>query len=167
MAILKAGRELQAFLDLIAASEGTSSSPITRNDGYDIIVTGYDGRHRFEDYSIHPFSLGREPIKLRDNLNPPRSTASGRYQIILPTWRHLAKTYSLGTFSPQNQDIAALYLLEECHASGLVQCGEITDAISRSSLVWASFPGNVYGQPTHPIDFLLLTYKALFDAQSV
>ena len=33
---------LKAFLDMIAFAEGTSTSPATRRNGYDVIVTGSD-----------------------------------------------------------------------------------------------------------------------------
>jgi muramidase (phage lysozyme) len=171
---------LEAFLNLIAQSEGTSNSPITTANGYDIIVTGVDGPHRFDDYSCHPFTMGREPIIVRearparaavydpDSNNQPlpaqpaveeiRSTASGRYQIILPTWKHLANTYKLGTFSPQSQDLAALHLLDECHATPLIINGDIEDAIVRACDTWASFPGNLYNQGMHTMEALLTAY---------
>lgn len=47
----------KAFGDLLAYSEGTSTSPATRNNGYDVIVTGIDGKPEiFTDYSDHPFA---------------------------------------------------------------------------------------------------------------
>lgn len=46
---------LQAFLDMLAVSEGTSTSPITRCDGYDVIVTGADRKPEiFSDFRMHP-----------------------------------------------------------------------------------------------------------------
>ena len=47
-------KKLKAFFDLIAFSEGTSTSPYTKNDGYDIIVDGLNSPHIFEDYRGHP-----------------------------------------------------------------------------------------------------------------
>ena len=35
-------RNALAFLDMLAWSEGTSTSPATAMDGYDVIVTGID-----------------------------------------------------------------------------------------------------------------------------
>jgi len=34
----------KAFLDVVATSEGTCTSPATKNNGYDVIVTGVDGK---------------------------------------------------------------------------------------------------------------------------
>ncbi|MCI4183671.1 lysozyme, partial [Dickeya dianthicola] len=55
---------LQAFLDMLAFSEGTANHPLTRNRGYDVIVTGADGAPEiFTDYRDHPFANGR-PAKV-------------------------------------------------------------------------------------------------------
>ena len=189
MATIKAARPLCAFLDLCAASEGTSSAPNTRADGYDVIVSGIDGPNRFDDFSHHPFSLGRKPIVVRagkpslaeahelhnaglpavsvEPESPLYSTASGRYQIILPTWEELSKVTHLGTFSPANQDIAALQLLRDCHADELILAMEIQAAIEKASDIWASFPGNLYHQGGKPIEWLLAQFKILLQAQSV
>lgn len=187
MATLKNDPALTAFLDLIATSEGTSSSPVSRANGYDVIVSGVDGRHVFTDYSQHPFAAGREPILVRtsqpaqykqDPITPSAppfllhgpipallSTASGRYQITLPTWRTLTDKYKLGTFSPQAQDLAALYLLDECRATEHIRLNDIQGAIHAASDTWASFPGNLYNQPKSPIDALLSKYKLLLTQQ--
>ena len=58
--------KLKAFLDLIAYSEGTSTSSVTKNDGYDVIVTGVDGPSIFTDYSDHPFANGGSVVVRRD-----------------------------------------------------------------------------------------------------
>ena len=50
--------KLKAMLDLIGWSEGTSTSPLTQNQGYDVIVTGINGPSVFTDYSRHPFENG-------------------------------------------------------------------------------------------------------------
>jgi len=181
MATLKVAKPLAAFLDLIAASEGTSSNPLTKADGYDVIVSGVDGHHVFTDFATHPFALGRPPILVREaepeqvktlpigSDSKPQivapavpalhSTASGRYQIILPTWKHLAGTYTLGTFSPQNQDLAALHLLDECDATRHILNGDVEVGISRACETWASFPGNLYNQRMHTMESLLTTYN--------
>lgn len=55
------GTNVVAFLDMLAWSEGTSTSPATKNQGYDVIVTGADRAPEiFTDYSVHPFSRGRK-----------------------------------------------------------------------------------------------------------
>jgi muramidase (phage lysozyme) len=63
---------LNAFLDLIAASEGTPVIPGS-DDGYDVLV-GATRKHPllFHSYAEHPNVFNRELD----------STAAGRYQII-------------------------------------------------------------------------------------
>ncbi|EMD7474688.1 hypothetical protein VSU40_000628 [Salmonella enterica] len=42
---------------MLAYSEGTANHPLTKNCGYDVIVTGLDGSPEiFTDYSDHPFA---------------------------------------------------------------------------------------------------------------
>ena len=155
-----------AFLDLIALSEGTSKAPNTHNDGYDIIVNGIDGEHNFSDYSAHPFAAGRAPIQVNHNTPPGLSTASGRSQIILPTWRNIAAARGLGTFSPQNQDLAAMELLAQCAALNFIGAGQIARAIGAACETWASFPGNSYAQGGRTLDWLQQQYTACLAVQS-
>ena len=172
MTTLNYDPKLAAFLDLIAASEGTSTSTITKNNGYDVIVTGVDGQNRFDDYSCHPFAHGRTPILVRaarpaawpaDAIAVPalHSTASGRYQFELGTWTSLAHTFGFDIFSPANQDMAAVELLDECHASPLIENGDVELAIHACSTTWASFPGNAYGQGGRSMEWLLAKYNSL------
>lgn len=189
MATLKVAKPLAAFLDLIAASEGTSSHPLTRADGYDVIVSGVDGHNVFTDFATHPFALGRAPILVRaaqpaeyepcdgTSTAAPRevkpavpalhSTASGRYQLILPTWQEISTLMHLGTFSAQNQDAAALKILEECHATEAILAFDIPTAIGLACDVWASFPGNLYHQGGRPMNWLLNHWQMFLGAQSV
>jgi len=189
MATLKVAKPLAAFLDLIAASEGTSSHPDTRADGYDVIVSGIDGHHTFTDFATHPFALGRAPILVRaaqpaeyepcdgTSSAAPRevkpavpalhSTASGRYQLILPTWQEISTRMHLGTFSAANQDAAALRILDECHATDAILALDIPTAIGKACNVWASFPGNLYNQGGRQVSWLLAQWQTMLGAQNV
>ena len=135
---------LTAFLDVIAWSEGTRQHPLTKNDGYDVIVSGIEGKEIFTDYTDHPFAH-REPKIIR---LVPRllSSASGRYQIIRPTWERLRIGLKLPDFSPLSQDLAALELLHELKANVMILAGDVQGAIRAVSREWASFPGSTAGQ---------------------
>ena len=189
MATIGGDRRITAFLDLIAASEGTSSSPVTKSDGYDIIVSGIDGHHRFDDFSAHPFEGGRPPILVRaardteqaktdpdtgyvmtpskPAVKALRSTASGRYQIVLETWRELAATLHIKLFSPSCQDSAAMELLFQHHADQLLLQGKCAEAILACNKVWASFPGNEYGQGGRTLDWLISTYHPMLAGEEL
>ena len=154
-----------AFLDLIGISEGTCTSPATHDAGYDIIVSGIDGPNTFSDYSAHPFAAGRAPIVVRTAPSLLDSTASGRYQITLPTWREITATWSTKLFSPQQQDAAALELLRQCGALNLIDAGKIENAIEAACETWASFPGNSYRQGERTVAWLLEKYAQQLAAQ--
>ena len=154
-----------AFLDLIGISEGTCTSPATHDAGYDIIVSGIDGPNTSSDYSAHPFAAGRAPIVVRTAPSLLESTASGRYQITLPTWREITATWSTKLFSPQQQDAAALELLRQCGALNLIDAGKIENAIEAACETWASFPGNSYGQGGRTVAWLLEKYAQQLAAQ--
>jgi len=65
-------KQLQAFLDMLAWSEGTDKpGQPTRNRGYDVIVGG----SLFTSYADHP----RKLVTLNPKL---RSSAAGRYQLL-------------------------------------------------------------------------------------
>jgi len=152
-AVQAGGAELVAFLDLIAWSEGTSLCAQTKCDGYDVIVTGADGRREiFADFSSHPF-MNRSPKLIRaanpaiPGSKPLYSDAAGRYQFMRRSWVQLALQLKLGDFSPLSQDRAALELVRERGAIKLLGEGRVQEAIAACSNIWASMPGNNYAQP--------------------
>jgi len=131
------------FLDLIAFSEGTSTIADTKNDGYDVIVTGIHGIEVFTDYSTHPFAKGRPPVVINAHLS---STASGRYQELLKNYIFYSKELHISNFSPLSQDLIAMQHIKERGAISHIHLNEIQTAISLCSTIWASFPGNNYLQ---------------------
>lgn len=150
--------ECKAFLDLIAWSEGTSSSPATRCNGYDVIVSGPAGREVFTDFSQHPFEH-RAPKLVRPGL---KSTASGRYQVKLDIWHACRDKLKLVGFGQDSQDAVAVQLLLECRALPLILAGRIEPAIAAASHIWVSLPGNTAGQPMHPLPLVLAQWNALY-----
>lgn len=76
------------------------------------------------------------------------TTAAGAYQIVESTWDPVAKRLGLTDFTPRNQDIAALALIEGRGALEDVVAGRFEQAVSKCRKEWASLPGSTYGQPT-------------------
>lgn len=74
------------------------------------------------------------------------STAAGRYQFLFKTWTAIAKRLKLDSFSPENQDIAALYLIDEKGAISDIKKGDPVSAFYKIRKIWASLPGAGYGQ---------------------
>lgn len=154
-----------AFLSMIAFAEGTSTNPVTSNNGYDIIVTGIGGKFEtFNDYTDHPFANGRKPKQI--NRQGLKSTASGRYQILIRDWFHYKglldlsdkNLYPDGAFSPQAQDAYALQLIKECRALSFIDEGKIEQAINKVKHLWASFPGAGYDQKEQRMAVLIGEY---------
>ncbi|TYL43498.1 glycoside hydrolase family protein [Dickeya sp. ws52] len=149
---------LIAFLDMLAFSEGTATHPLTRNRGYDVIVTGIDGKPEiFIDYHDHPFANGR-PGKIF-NKQGQRSTAAGRYQQLYRYWPAYKTQLKLQDFGPDSQDTLAIQLIRERNALEDIRQGRIASAINRCNNIWASLPGAGYGQREHNTARLLDIYQ--------
>lgn len=145
----------QAFLDMLAVSEGTSTHPLTVMNGYDVIVTGIDGPEVFTDFSTHPFE-SRKPKQI--NNKGLFSSAAGRYQFMRKDWHHYRDALGLPDFGPASQDKWALQLIRERGALPLIDAGDFVLAVKRCANIWASLPGAGYGQPEHSIDKLKVAY---------
>jgi muramidase (phage lysozyme) len=145
---------------MIGWSEGTRTSQLTKCDGYDVIVTGVDGKPEvFTDWRAHPFAGAREPKVI--NSTGLRSTASGRYQHLYRYWVLYARMLGLTDFSPAAQDAVAIQQIRERGALPLIDAGDVGLAVTRCSNLWASFPGLGYpGQPQHQLDRLIVAYTA-------
>jgi len=139
-------------------NKGTSTSSATQNNGYDVIVTGVDGRPEiFTDYSNHPFANGR-PSKVI-NSRGLTSNASGRYQFMLRDWGHYRALLKLPDFGPESQDAWALQLIRERGALPLIEAGQFAAAVARCSNLWASLPGANYpGQRMNKLASLQAAY---------
>lgn len=142
-------RQLWAFLDLIAYSEGTDNGrQPTNNHGYDVIVGG----KLFYDYSKHPGVY----VKLNPRLT---SSAAGRYQILEKFAKHYMKQLKLPDFGPDSQDKIAIQLIKECKALDDIYAGRIHSAVYKCRSRWASLPGAGYGQHEQKIEKLIAVFK--------
>ena len=147
----------RAFLDMLAVSEGTSTSPATKRNGYDVIVTGIDGKPEiFTNFSNHPFDLGRKSKVI--NSKGLTSNASGRYQFMLKDWHHYRDQLHLMNFGPEAQDAWALQLIRERGALPLIDMGQFALAVARVRNLCASLPGAGYGQHENQIAKLQTAY---------
>lgn len=143
---------LVAVLSVIAFCEGTSTNPLTRNNGYDVIVTGMGEKQGevFTDYSDHPFANGR-PSKVLNKAGL-KSNAAGRYQQMLRWWPDYKKLLKLPDFSPQSQDRIAVQLIKEQGALADVERGDVEAFCKKCCDIWASLPGSPYRQPTKSLE---------------
>lgn len=152
------------YLDLISFSEGTSTSRLTKNGGYDVIVTGVDGPEVFLDYSTHPFAARAAKLIVAPGNRFPDglySSASGRYQIIVGTWRAYCKRLGLSDFTPLTQDLIAIAIIKDAHALAAISNGDIPGACALLHEQWASLPGSTAGQGGKTMDALLTQWHTL------
>lgn len=150
---LAGGANVLRFLDLIAFSEGTSTVKGS-DDGYNVLY----GRGLFSNYQDHP----RQKLTFPINGKPVTSTAAGRYQLLARYWNAYRLSLRLsGGFTPENQDRVALQQIRECRALDDIKAGRIAEAIAKCSNIWASFPGNTYGQNPHRLEKLLAQWQNL------
>lgn len=139
--------QLVAFLEMLRVSEGTATHPLTKNRGYDVIVTGIDSQGHpapevFTDYSTHPFCTGRPPKLI--NRQGLRSDAAGGYQLMARYWPPYKLLLRLPDFGPDSQDCVAVQQIKECHALDDVLTGHFTIAVGKVARIWASLPGANY-----------------------
>lgn len=141
----------RAFLDMIAASEGTNRPP----DGYRAMF-GYPAEGRvIADLSDHP----RRYFEFTDKAGRTlKTSAAGRYQFLARTWDELAQALHLSDFGPESQDAAALELIRRRGALDDVDAGRVAAAVVRCAPIWASLPGAGYNQPERKITFLLSAF---------
>lgn len=153
-------KNVRAFLNMLKYSEGTA-----RESNAYAVCYGYS--HTIKDFSDHPAITGEWTGKrLPDSMckgagiTPPcKSTASGAYQIIKPTWQKLKIKLGLKDFSPTSQDLAAVQLIKERGALDDIISGNISVAINKCRKEWASLPNAGYGQGEKTLTSLIDNYK--------
>ncbi len=147
-----------AFLDVLAWSELGNDYLRRSDDGYNVIVTGIDGKlELFTDYARHPFEGGRKSKII--NSHGLTSNAAGRYQQMLKDWPHYRDLLRLPDFGPISQDRLALRHVKECRALPDVHAGRFEIAVAKCRNIWASLPGAGYGQREHRLEDLLAQYR--------
>ncbi|MEG4960027.1 MULTISPECIES: glycoside hydrolase family 104 protein [unclassified Microcoleus] len=117
---------VKAFLDTIAAAEGTASP-----DGYRTQYTGT----KFVSFQDHP----REMRCGRRYGKKLCSDAAGRYQFLSTTWDRFAKKFGVRDFSPENQDLMAIELIREKGALEDIEAGRLESAVRKLAYIWPSF----------------------------
>ena len=134
---------VKSFLAVIRSGEGTSDS-----GGY----SRHYGGTSFDSFADHP--------RIAITAGRWTSTAAGAYQFLSRTWDECASALGLADFSPKNQDLAALFLIDRRKALDDVIAGRIEQAVIKCNREWASLPGSPYGQPVRTMEQALATYRA-------
>ncbi|MFE8049320.1 glycoside hydrolase family 24 protein [Brenneria goodwinii] len=127
----------RSYLDAISRAEGTSAY---MNSGYHTMFGG----GQVADLSDHPRQL-RDFQQTDGTWN--KTSAAGRYQFTQKSWDEAATALGLNDFSPQSQDLAALWLIQRAGQLDNVLNGNFMDATNNLGGVWASLPSSPYAQP--------------------
>lgn len=115
------------FLDIVAEAEGVKH-------GYYTMF----GNTPLNDITDHP----RKTVPFTNTKGEvQRSSAAGRYQFIQSTWDHEARELGLTSFSPENQDLAAVSLLDRNGALEAILAGDYPRAFEKAGATWMSLPG--------------------------
>ena len=135
----------KAFLDMIAISELGQELIDLSDNGYNVLV-GSTPTHPllFASYATHPRILNQQL----------HSTAAGRYQLLARYYEAYKIQLNLSDFSPAAQDAIALRQIEERDALADIEAGDLDTAIAKCSNIWASLPGNSYGQRANTLSYL-------------
>ncbi|MEL7631695.1 glycoside hydrolase family 104 protein [Pectobacterium aroidearum] len=127
----------RSYLDAISRAEGTSGY---MNSGYHTMFGG--GQIA---------SLADHPRQLKDFQQTDgtwnKTSAAGRYQFTQKSWDEAAAALGLNDFSPQSQDMAALWLIQRAGQLDNVLNGDFMTATNNLGGVWASLPSSPYAQP--------------------
>lgn len=140
---------IQAALKTIRHCEGTSAA-----DGYNYLFgSSPHNTLRFTDMSTHP-NISRPFGK--DN----HSTAAGAYQFLFGTYQHLSDRYGIEGFDAATQDLLCVALFDQINVLGKIINGYFMTTTVQEAMggQWASFPLSKYGQPTHSLSEVELTY---------
>jgi len=140
---LRSNPNVQRALASIRAAEGTARY----TDPYSV---GFGGK-QIGDLSQHPGTLSA----FSDNSgNRKKTSAAGAYQFLNRSWGDMSRNLGLNDFGPENQDIAAIGLLDRSGALDNVLAGDVNGFVADANGTWASLPGSPYNQPTKSRSFI-------------
>lgn len=145
-------KNLNAFLDMLAYSEGTAGRG---DDGYNVLFGG----KLFTGYADHPrVKFYEKKDEFVKNGKVDYTTAAGRYQLLSRYFDVYSRNLELYDFSPESQDAIAIQQIKERKALKDIEAGRFTVAVSKVRNLWASLPGAGYNQPERSLAQLKTVY---------
>ena len=149
---------VRAFLEVIARGESLPQNP----QAYRWLFGSTKSKPKlFDRFDDHPRIYVKEEYdgQFIKNGKIDQTSAAGKYQIVASTWDTTVKNKIGKTdFSPYNQDLAAVALIEYRGALDDVIAGDIERAITKCRMEWASLPSSPYGQPTQSMSDAIKAY---------
>lgn len=141
---------MAAFLEMIKFSEIGPALLAVSDDGYNVCV-GSTPEHPilFTSYATHPDIYNAQLS----------STAAGAFQLLYRYYEAYKAQLNLPDFSPASQEAIAMQQIKERNAVEDIEAGNLAAAIAACSSIWASFPGEPYGQGANSYASLLGAYQ--------
>jgi muramidase (phage lysozyme) len=146
---------VQKVLRTIGQAEGTVGEKIA--DPYRIAFGG----GTFDSLDAHPNTMASFT---QTDGKKNKTSAAGAYQFLKPTWDDVSGKLGLKDFSPRNQDIAALELINRAGALQDVLNGDTSAAFGKLGSTWASLPSSPYAQPKRSPGFIEQAMNAVIPA---
>lgn len=126
---------------------------------YDVLYGGAT----FDSFDAHPNV--RVPFHNPKTNRDDYSTAAGAYQINFPTWSsEIQPALGLQSFTPADQDAAAVWLLQKENAYAPLLAGDIDTFLRRASRRWASLPYSTAQQHPQALQAALDTFTDFLSA---
>ena len=142
-----------AFLKMIKKSEGVDK---IGDNGYNVLFgstvehpklfpTLADGTPDYRDHPRQEFEIPRLGIK---------TSAAGAFQIEMHQFDFYKHSLKLPDFGHASQIAIAMEMIKECQALPDIDAGNLDAAVAACAHIWASLPGNNYGQRENAMSVL-------------
>lgn len=92
------------------------------------------------------------------------STAAGRYQFLYRTWAGIKSALGLADFSGPNQDIGAVYLINQRGQLAKLLAGDFEGMMRGLGCLWAALPYATCGQKMRPLAQTMNYYRSALAA---
>lgn len=125
----------------------------------DTIAWAEGGRSYQTLYGGGTFSGNQHPNRLI-TAGPYTSTAAGRYQFLYRTWSGIKSDLGLADFSGPNQDIGAVYLINQRGQLNKLLAGDFEGMMRGLGCLWAALPYATCGQTRRPLNQTMEYYRS-------
>ena len=121
-----------------------------------------EGRLQRDVFAQAVLELPIAPQYLRE-VRSSCSTAAGRYQYMIDTWKAVRSAADLDSFEPEDQESAPEYLIKTVRHVTVPQdrpmtASEFSNAMTKLSWEWAALPPGQYGQPNKSMSQMRTKY---------